>query len=112
MVGDAFEVTRCQDELQARADRTGFAGHTQKLALKDAIAILIHNVIAFQDRGGHLDIAENERPEALADHAAHGRNHRGKFLGNFHAGHFVKGDHSLRQIYCEISNALQIVVQL
>src|SRR5438105_8404508 len=45
----------CEDELQARADRARFAGHTQKLALKDAVAVLIHNVIAFQDRGGHLD---------------------------------------------------------
>src|SRR5207245_8343086 len=112
VVGDAFEVTRGEDELQARADRARFAGHTQKLALKNAIAVLIHDVVALQDCGGHLDIAENEGAEALADHAAHGRNHRGKFFGNLHAGHFAKGDHSLRQVYGEVPNAFQIVVQL
>src|SRR5690349_11606747 len=112
VVGDAFEMTRSQDELQARANRTGLAGHPQKLTLKDAIAVLIHDVVAFQDRGGHLDIAENERAKALADHAAHGGNHRSKFFGNFDASHFAKGNHSLSEVYREVSDAFEIVVQL
>src|SRR5690348_15346284 len=99
VVGDAFEVTRGEDELQARADRAWFTGHTQKLALKDAIAVLIHDVVAFQDCGGHLDIAENERSEALADHAAHGGNHRGKFFRKLDARHFAKRDDSLSEVY-------------
>src|SRR5689334_16887049 len=112
VISDAFKVTRREHELQAGADRSRFAGHTQKLALKDAIAVLIHDVVALKDCGGHFHIAENQCPEALADHAPHRRNHRGKFFGNFHAGHFAKGDHSLGKVYGEISDALEVIVQL
>src|SRR5207302_4288111 len=110
VVGDALQMTRGQDKLQPRADQLRLAGHALKLAFENAVAVPIHDVIAFQDRGGHIHVAENERAEALADHGANGRNHGDKIFGDLRVGHFPERDDSLGEVYGEVADALQIVV--
>src|SRR5215472_4892741 len=112
MVGDTFQMTRGQNKLQTGADQPRLAGHALELTFKDAVAILVDGVVAFEHRCGHLDVAGNERPKAVADHGAHGRGHGRKFFRDLGVRHFAKRDDSLRQVYGQVADALQIIVEL
>src|SRR5882672_2250513 len=68
VVGDAFEMARGQDELKAGTDERGLAGHVLKEMLENTVAVLIDDIVAFKDLGGHFDIAKDESTEAFADH--------------------------------------------
>src|SRR6266446_9761661 len=82
-------MARGQYELQARADESGLLGHALKELLENAVAVLIDHIVAFEDLGGHFDVAKNERAKAFADHSAHGGGHRGEFLRDLGTGHFA-----------------------
>src|ERR1700730_13265040 len=90
MVGDALEVSRGENELHARTDQCCLLGHGGEQILEDAIAVLVHHVVAFEDLRGHFDIAKDERAEALADHRAN-------------------GDRTLREVDSEVADALEVV---
>src|SRR5258708_30076786 len=44
VVGDTFQVTGGQNELQAGADKGGLLGHSSEQIFKDAVAILIYDI--------------------------------------------------------------------
>src|SRR5882672_11739425 len=66
VVGDAFEMARGQDELEAGAHERGLLGHALKKMLENAVAVLIDHVVAFENLRGHFDVAKNESTEAPA----------------------------------------------
>jgi len=63
VVGDAFEMACGQDELKARTDEGGLAGHVLKEMLENTVAVLIDHIVAFENLGGQFDIAKNESAE-------------------------------------------------
>src|SRR6202171_4502407 len=91
VVRDAFEVTRGKNELKARAHERGLLSHVLEQLFENAIAVLIDDIVTFENLRGHLDVAENERAETLADHGAHGGGHRSQFFGNLGAVPFAGG---------------------
>src|ERR1700688_503562 len=109
MVGDALEGSRGENELHARTDQCCLLGHGREQILEDAIAVLVHHVVAFEDLRGHFDVAKDERAEALADHRANGPSHRGKLFRNRRARHLAKGDRTLREVDSEVADTLEVV---
>src|SRR5260370_16416273 len=71
VVRDAFEVPRGKNELHARAHGGGFLSHMLEQLFEKPVAVLIDDIVAFENLGGHLNVAEHERAETLADHDAH-----------------------------------------
>src|SRR5713226_8209475 len=65
VVGDAFQMARSQDELKAGTDEGGLAGHVLKEMLENTVAVLIDHIVAFENLGGHYDVAKNESAEAF-----------------------------------------------
>jgi len=73
------------------------------------VAVLIDDIVAFEDLGGHLHVAENERTKALADHSAHGGGHRGQLFGNLGAWHFAERDDALGEIHGEVADTFEVI---
>src|SRR5260370_8369208 len=88
VVRDAFEVARGKYELKARTHERGLLSHVLEQPFENAIAVLIDDIVTFENLRGHLDVAENERAETLADHGAHRRGHRSQLFANLPAPHF------------------------
>src|SRR5260370_34788506 len=106
VVRDAFEVPRGKNELHARAHECGFLSHMLEQLSENAVAVLIDDIVAFENLGGHLNVTENERAETLADHDAHGGGHRSQLFGNIRALHFAKGDDTLGKIHRDVADTL------
>jgi hypothetical protein len=79
-------------------------------AFENAVAVLVNDIVAFEDLHGHINISEDERAEALADHGAHGGGHRSEFFGNLGVLHFAEGDDALGEIHGKIADALKVIV--
>src|SRR5205823_5122485 len=58
VVGDAFKVAGGKNELEARAHQRGLFGHVQEELFKNAIAVLIDDIVAFEHLRGHSAVAE------------------------------------------------------
>src|SRR5438445_4305846 len=109
VVRDAFQVARGKNELHAGAHQLGLLSHVLEQLLKNAIAVLIHDIVAFENLRGHLHVAENKGAKALADHAAHGGGHGSQLFGNLCALHFAKGDDTLGEIHRDVADALEVI---
>ncbi|HEX9507155.1 MAG TPA: hypothetical protein VF947_02045, partial [Myxococcales bacterium] len=109
VVRDAFEVARGKNELQARAHQRGLLSHVLEQLFENAIAVLIDDIVASENLCGHLEVAENERAEALADHGAHRGGHRSQLSGNLRALHLAEGDDALGEIHREVADAFQVI---
>src|SRR5437016_12784968 len=87
----------------------GLFGHVQEELFKNAIAVLIDDLIAFEHLRGHLGVAENECTETLADHGAHGGGHGGQFFGNLCILDFAEGDDALGEIHRQVADAPEVI---
>src|SRR6266850_4777515 len=105
-------MARSQDELQARTDEGGLLGHALKELLEDAVAVLIDDIVAFENLRGHFDVAKNKSAKALADHSAYGGGHRGEFLRDLGTRHFAERDDALGEIHGEVADAFQVIGNL
>jgi len=77
--------------------------------LENTVAVLIDHVVAFENLGGHFDVAKNKSAEALADHGTHGGGHGREFLRDLHAGHFAERDDALGEIHGKVADAFQVI---
>src|SRR3974390_2432441 len=80
MVGDSFEVPGRQHKLHSGTHERHILRHVLQYVFKDPVAVLIHNVVAFENLCGHFRVPKNHRSEAAADHGSHGFAHGGGLL--------------------------------
>jgi len=111
VVGDAFEMASSQDELQVGGHARDVLGHALEQIFKDTVAILIDNIVAFQDLRGQLRVAKDQCTQAAADHGAHGFGHGGQFFGGFRFGHFAQGNHPRRNVHGDIPDAFEVIAR-
>src|SRR5260370_23895992 len=109
VVRDAFEVARGKNELHARSHESGLLSHVLKQLFEKALSILIDDIIAFENLGGHFYVTENECAKALADHGANGRGHGGQLFGNLSALHLAEGNDALGDVHREVADALEVI---
>ena len=110
VVGDAFEMTGSEYEVEIGSGEAGIFGHSGKQGFEDFVAILVHEVVAFEDLRGELDILIDESPEALGDHGADGGGHRLEIGGNGNIAQGGERNGALAQIDGEIAHAFEIVI--
>ncbi len=96
VIRDALQMARGQHELHSGSDERNILGHAEQQVLEDAVAVLVHNVVALQNLRGKFGIAKDERAQAAADHRANCFRHRRQFLGRLGVGHFAEGDDAFR----------------
>ena len=65
MVGDAFQMTRGENELHARTHESRILRHVLQKILEDLIAVLIDDIIAFETDYPHSDSLWPDAPEFL-----------------------------------------------
>src|SRR5947208_12532733 len=65
VVGDALEVTRGENELHAGAHQLGLLSHVLEQLLENAVAVLTHDIVAFENLRGHLEVPENQGAKTL-----------------------------------------------
>ena len=102
-------MARGKNELHAGAYEGEFLSHMLEQFLENAVAVLIDDIVAFEDLGGQFNVAKNERSKTLADHGAHGRGHRSQLLGNLSGLHFAEGDDALGKIHCQVADAFEVI---
>ena len=84
-------------------------GHVLEELFENAIAILIDDIIAFENLRGHLDVAKNECAEALANHGAHGYSHGGELFRQAGVRHLPQCDGALRKVDREVANTFEVI---
>ena len=68
-----------------------------------------YDVVAFENLRGHLDVAEDERAEALAHHGAYGGGHRSELFRELGLGQLAQRDHALGEVHGDVADAFEVV---
>src|SRR5580658_3945286 len=68
MIGNAFQVPGGEYQMENRVHAMGILGHICEQALEDPVAVGVDDIIALEDFGSEVHIAEDEGAETLADH--------------------------------------------
>ena len=109
VVRDSFQVARGKNELHARANQREVLSHVLEQIFKDAIAVLIDHIIAFQNLRGQVDVLEDQRAQAAADHGTNRLGHGCQFLGSLRVVHLSQRDHALGDVHGDVADALEVV---
>ena len=64
VVGDALQVARSQHEMKIGGDERRVLTHPGQQAFENAVAILVNNVVAFENLGRQLDVAVDQSAQA------------------------------------------------
>jgi hypothetical protein len=89
VIGDSLQVSRGQDEMKVRRGDRGVLCHSHEKCFEDLVAILIDDVVAFEDLRCQIHILVDQGSEAFRNHRANSRSHWLKFgrrLDFAHAG--------------------------
>src|SRR5437762_7214715 len=112
VVGDALEVTRGENELHAAAHQLGLLSHVLEQLLENAVAVLTHDIVAFENLRGHLEVPENQGAKTLADHGAYGGGHGSQLFGNLRALQFTERNDAFGEVHRDVADAFEIIGDL
>src|SRR6058998_3293968 len=112
VVGDALEVTRGENELHAGAHQLGLLSHVLEQLLENAVAVLTHDIVAFENLRGHLEVPENQGAKTLADHGAYGGGHGSQLFGNLRALQFTERNDAFGEVHRDVADAFEIIGDL